>query len=187
MPLSILPGTTIETQLYPGAADSILTPLFYSGGLVLSQVCQLTGLEGYIIQNWIKRKFLTPPTGKKYTRRQLCRILIINILKEGFSLDQAAALLSYINGVLTSYDDDLIDDSQLYSYFVDCLASIDAAHISDPEHLTGCIQGVISLYQSTLRYAKDRLLMVLKIMVMSYHALLIKQQAVTLFNNLDYQ
>ena len=89
-----LPGTTVDTDLSAGIADKILTPMFYSGGLVLSQISQLTGLEGHVIQNWIKRGYLTAPQQKKYTRRQLCRILNINILKDLFTFSLITERLS---------------------------------------------------------------------------------------------
>ena len=41
---------------------------------MLSQVTQVTGLEPYIIQNWVRRGFLAPPKQRKYTRRQLDKI-----------------------------------------------------------------------------------------------------------------
>jgi NADH:ubiquinone oxidoreductase subunit C len=68
----ILPGTVLEVdQSRPEAADELFSSLFVTGGLVLSQVCQITGLEPYTVQNWVKRGFLTPPVKKKYNRRQL--------------------------------------------------------------------------------------------------------------------
>ena len=78
----ILPGTVLEVdQSRPEAADELFSSLFVTGGLVLSQVCQITGLEPYTVQNWVKRGFLTPPVKKKYNRRPLSRIIIINMLK----------------------------------------------------------------------------------------------------------
>lgn len=78
----ILPGTVLEVDgSRPEAADELFSSLFVTGGLVLSQVCQITGLEPYTVQNWVKRGFLTPPVKKKYNRRQLSRIIIINMLK----------------------------------------------------------------------------------------------------------
>ena len=48
----ILPGTVLEVdQSRPEAADELFSSLFVTGGLVLSQVCQITGLEPYTVQN----------------------------------------------------------------------------------------------------------------------------------------
>ena len=62
----ILPGTVLEVDgSRPEAADELFSSLFVTGGLVLSQVCQITGLEPYAVQNWVKRGFLAPPVKKK--------------------------------------------------------------------------------------------------------------------------
>ena len=61
----ILPGTVLEVDgSRPEAADELFSSLFVTGGLVLSQVCQITGLEPYAVQNWVKRGFLAPPVKK---------------------------------------------------------------------------------------------------------------------------
>ena len=118
----VLPGTTVEADLRrPDAADMLLSPLFLTGGLMLSQVSQLTGLEPYVIQNWVKRGFVSPPERKKYSRRQFCRILFINMLKDVLQLEKICQLLSYVNGALADESDDLVDDSYLYTCLVACL------------------------------------------------------------------
>jgi len=112
----VLPGTTVIADLRrQDAADAVLSPLFLTGGLVLSQVSQLTGLEPHVIQNWVKRGYLPPPQHKKYNRRQFCRILIFNMLKDALHLEQICKLISAFNGTLSDETDDLIDDSYLYS------------------------------------------------------------------------
>ena len=75
-----LPGTVLSVDAdRPQAAEEVFSSLFLAGRLVLSQVTQVTGLEPYIIQNWVRRGFLAPPKQRKYTRRQLSRILMINV------------------------------------------------------------------------------------------------------------
>ena len=78
----IIPGTVLRGE--GGEAEHIealFQPMFLAGGMVLSQVASLTGLEPYIVQNWVKRGFLAPPQNKRYSLRQLCRILNINSLR----------------------------------------------------------------------------------------------------------
>ena len=119
----VLPGTTIPADLaQEDAAASLLDPMFLSGGLMLSQVARLTGLEPYVIQNWVRRGFVPPPRSKRYGYGQFCRIAIINMLKDALQLDRICALLSYVNGQLDDESDDLIDDVQLYRYLV-CLVA----------------------------------------------------------------
>ena len=57
-----LPGTTIAVDWNrPEEAETLLNSLFLAGGLMLSQVASLTGLEPYVIQNWVRRGFVAPP------------------------------------------------------------------------------------------------------------------------------
>ena len=72
----ILPGTVLEMDREEAdQAEARISALFLAGGMVLSQVTDLTGLEPYTVQNWVKRGFLPPPVRKRYSRRQLCRII----------------------------------------------------------------------------------------------------------------
>jgi len=180
-----LPGTTIEAVLEPGAADRQLTPLFSCGGLVLSQVCQLTGLEGYTIQNWIKRKFLSPPVKKKYTRYQLCRIFNINLLKDTFTLEQAVTLLGNINGSFDDTAGDLIDDSRLYAYLVDCLAALSFSDGLDLSRAGETVRAITADYRSPHRGAEIRLWLVLEIMLTACQAQQIHRRAQEMFGRLD--
>ena len=51
-----LPGTTIAVDWNrPAEAETLLNSLFLAGGLMLSQVARLTGLEPYVIQKWPRR------------------------------------------------------------------------------------------------------------------------------------
>ena len=60
-----LPGTTIAVDWNkPEEAETLLNSLFLAGGLMLSQVASLTGLEPYVIQNWVRRGFVAPPERK---------------------------------------------------------------------------------------------------------------------------
>lgn len=80
--------------------------------------CQITGLEPYAVQNWVKRGFLAPPVKKKYNRRQLSRIIIINMLKTALPMESICRILSYVNGQLDDESDDIIDDSVMYLIFL---------------------------------------------------------------------
>ena len=56
-----LPGTTIAVDWNrPEEAETLLNSLFFGRGLMLSQVASLTGLEPYVIQNWVRRGFCGP-------------------------------------------------------------------------------------------------------------------------------
>ncbi|HML45801.1 MAG TPA: DUF1836 domain-containing protein, partial [Clostridia bacterium] len=72
-------------------------------------------LEAYTIQNWVRRGFISPPEHKRYSKRQFCRIALINALKDCMQMDSVTRLLTYINGNLSDESDDLIDDTLLYA------------------------------------------------------------------------
>ena len=115
----VLPGTVIEAKLEDAdRAQELFRSMFLPGGMVLGQVSNLSGLEPYMIQNWVKRGFLSPPKGKRYSLRQLCRILNINMLRGALPMEKICGLLTYVNGHLNDESDDLIDDSELYFTFV---------------------------------------------------------------------
>jgi len=197
-----LPGSTIEANVSYDGADKILTPMFYSGGLVLSQVAQLTGLEGYIIQNWIKRKYIMPPFNKKYSRNQLCRIFIINTLKHCFTLDQIITILNYVNNSAKGepqyaggFADDgllineaVISDSDLYIYFINVLTSLRTEDNDGlrTNNLDDAIAGATSEYAQSSKHARNRLADVLKIMIAAYASYEIKENAVESYAKLDF-
>lgn len=52
-------------------------------------------LTATMINNYVKKGVITPPTKKKYRRGQIANILIIAILKSVFSLDEIAAGIDY--------------------------------------------------------------------------------------------
>lgn len=128
----ILPGTVLEMDR--GEADQAeakISALFLAGGMVLSQVTDLTGLEPYTVQNWVKRGFLPPPVRKRYSRRQLCRIININMLKNILPMETICGLLGYVNGALNDESDDLIDDAELYFLFVRLAARTDTGAVTE--------------------------------------------------------
>ena len=115
----IIPGTTIQADREEARyIENQFTAMFLGGGIMLSQVTEITGLEPYTVQNWVKRGFLTSPDHKRYNLNQLCRIIHINMLKKVLPMEQIVGLLGHINGKLGDTSDDLIDDSQLYFMFV---------------------------------------------------------------------
>ena len=114
-----IPGTVLTATPERAAhMEEQFRAMFLGGGMVLSQVAAVTGLEPYTIQNWVKRGFLTKPVAKRYTLRQLCRIININMLKSALPMEDICGLLQYINGNLSDESDDLIDDATLYFLFV---------------------------------------------------------------------
>ena len=170
----ILPGTVLtlprqEAEL----VEDRLKALFLAGGISLSQVVGLTGLEPYAVQNWVKRGFLSPPVNKRYSLNQLSRILTINMLKSVLPMERICGLLGYINGHLEDESDDIIDDSRLYFLFV----SLAARAKEVDRDRDGLLERYLADYEEPFPGAKDRIKTVLKIMLTAYLAARMQQEA----------
>ncbi len=117
------PGTVVEcSALNKGSSRVLFDGIFATGGITLSQICIMTGLEPYLVQNWVKRGFLTSPVGRVYSREQFARIIIINMLRQVLQIDRICGLIKVISGVPNDKSDDLISDDELYHIYVDMLS-----------------------------------------------------------------
>ncbi|MBR0231796.1 MAG: DUF1836 domain-containing protein [Clostridia bacterium] len=180
-----LPGTTIEIPVQNGdSARKLLDNVFMAGGLVLSQVSGLTGLEPYMVQNWIKRGFLAPPQHKKYSRRQFCRVAIINMLRDVLQIEKITNLLSYINGRLDDESDDIIDDSELYLYCIDALNGMESERVT-PETVRARAEESVKDFEEPFPGAKRRLVKVLEVVIYAHFAAAMRTRAEDVINTLD--
>lgn len=181
-----LPGTVLSVDAdRPQAAEEVFSSLFLAGGLVLSQVTQVTGLEPYIIQNWVRRGFLAPPKQRKYTRRQLSRILMINALKSTLSIEQICKLLSYINGALDDEGDDTIDDTELYGAFVLVAGSVQKHGLTSESEMNRLIADGLKDYKESIPGAKERIEQALRIMITAWRAAQLQTKAQSMMNALQ--
>lgn len=172
----IIPGTTLSGKREDAAfIEEQFKGMFFGGGIVLSQVAAVTGLEPYTIQNWVKRGFLTGPDHKRYTLNQLCRIININMLKSALALENICGLLEYINGDLDDDSDDLIDDARLYFFFVRLAAR--ARHIGGTQSWDDALEEVTADYHETVPGARQKLITVLRIMLTAWVAAQLRLQA----------
>ena len=180
-----LPGTVLSVDAdRPQAAEEFFSSLFLAGGLVLSQVTQVTGLEPYIIQNWVRRGFLAPPKQRKYTRRQLSRILMINALKSTLSIEQICKLLSYINGALDDEGDDTIDDTELYGAFVLVAGNVQKHDLTSESEMNRLIADGLKDYKEPIPGAKERIEQALRIMITAWRAAQLQTKAQSMMNAL---
>lgn len=163
----IIPGTVLTANKDAVAyIEAQFNSMFLGGGMVLSQVAGVTGLETYTVQNWVKRGFLSPPERKKYTLNQLCRIININMLKNVLPMERICGMLSYINGDLDDDSDDIIDDSKLYFMFVRLAAHYRVMH--NTEGRDAYIEKELEHYREPVPGAKDRVKTVLCIMLTAW-------------------
>jgi hypothetical protein len=153
------------------------------GGILLCQVCTITGLEPYTVQNWVKRGFLPPPEQKRYNLNQLCRIININMLKRTLLMEQIVGLLGYINGSLTDTSDDIIDDSKLYFMFVRLAAHYRVMHNESGRDTL--IAQELKDYIEPVPGAKERVANVLRIMLTAWAAARLQQAAEQMLKEIE--
>lgn len=179
-----IPGTVLQIPRKDAERiDEIFSSIFLAGDLLLGQVSGLSGLEPYTVQNWVKRGLLPPPQRKRYTQRQLCRILNINMLKGVLPMERICSMLSYINGHLDDESDDTIDDSQLYFMFVRLAARArELQHRKDREDL---LEAYLADYAEPVPGAKERVRAVLNIMLTAWLAARLQQAAETMLDQLS--
>ena len=180
-----IPGTVLTGQREnPEATVEQLRAMFLAGGIVGSQVAAITGLEPHAIQNWVKRGFLSPPQAKRYTLRQLCRIMTINMLRNALPMEKICSLLSYINGRLDDESDDSISDTQLYFAFVTVAARY-TGMVEDEQAMMRCIRQSLPDYQEPFPGARERGEKVLAVMLMAWTAGYLRQMADKRFDQLN--
>ena len=172
----LIPGTVLSAEREDAQyIENQFTSMFFGGGMVLSQVAGVTGLEPYTVQNWVKRELLPPPDHKRYDMNQLCRIININMLKNVLPMERICGLLTYINGDLDDASDDIIDDAKLYFMFVKLAAGFST--MQNPAGRDAAIDAVLSDYAEPVPGARERVRKVLCIMLTAWAAAQLQQAA----------
>ena len=161
-----LPGTT-ATHVAPGEKGfaKIQMLLEAAGGLSLSQVCVVTGLEGTTIQNWVKRGWVAHPKRKKYEEIHIARVLLINALKDCIKLEHIAQLLTYVNGLPENPSDEIIKESVLYNYLCDALQKLGQVDDLSRGGVESVVDVVIKDYKGPKPHARARIRKALAVMI----------------------
>ena len=179
-----LPGTAVEVEegrLKFGFAN--LAKLFsVTGGLTLSQICEIAGVELTTVQNWIKRGWVAHPEQKRYRENHLARIIILNMLRSSFQLEKIAVVLRYINGSADDRSDDIIPDSTLYSHLCVIIERVLAENLTDEKDVHACVDDCIREYDEPFEGAREKLVTALTVMTLAYIASEIKRKAETLYD-----
>lgn len=162
-----IPGTALRGRRGE-VEDSIrqIEGMFLGGGMIRSQLASVSGVEAHDIQNWVKRGFLPSPVNKRYSCRQFCRIVIINMLRSAMPMEKICSLLSYVNGELDDESDDLIDDTVLYFMFLRLAAQ--AGSIGGRDNWDVAIAEILKDYREPVPGAKERIDRVLRIMLTAW-------------------
>ncbi|MBQ8683929.1 MAG: DUF1836 domain-containing protein [Clostridia bacterium] len=172
-----LPGTNIEVStLKAGTSRTLFDGLFAAGGISLSQVAVMTGLEPHVIQNWVKRGFVSSPVRRQYSKNQFSRIVIINMLRESLQLEHICETLAYINGDLTDELDDIISDSELYHTYTDMIADSDGPTLNR-KIAQQLAERTAAAYPEPFPGAGKRLAKTLQVMAYAHGAALARQAA----------
>ena len=178
-----IPGTVLEIRRADAdRVNGLFQSMFLTGGMVLSQVSNISGLESYAVQNWVKRGFLSPPRQKRYDMDQVCRILTINAFKTVLPMERICSLLSYVNGQLDNESDDMIDDSDLYFIFVGLAAK--TKELYRAEDREAVLDNALADYQEPVPGAKNRVKETLRIMLTAWLAARMTQEAERMLSQL---
>ncbi len=179
------PGTTIEVlELKKSSSRQLFDGIFATGGLTLSQVSLMTGLEPYLIQNWVKRGFVGSPKKRVYSRNQFSRIVIINMLREALQIEKICDLIRVISGVLDDESDDLISADELYHTYVDLLAE-NRIDLSNKSSVLAASDLAASGYAKNDADAQKRISKILQIMLYAHAAAGLRKKADEIFSTLN--
>ena len=176
---ALIPGTKLnKADMGNVTGLEFLSKVFYiSEGVMLSQIREVSGIDGSTLQNWTKRGWVANARLKKYNIDQVAHILIINMLRSCIQLDHIAFLLQYINGKIDDTSDDIIRDSVLYDYICRILETLTRKDVATKASITEVIRDQISDYKEAMAGARDRLANALEIIVTAYYAALIKNSS----------
>jgi hypothetical protein len=174
----LIPGTILNRKdMGDVTGMEFLKKIFYiSDGVMLTQIREISGIDGSTLQNWTKRGWVANARLKRYNIDQVAHILIINMLRSCMQLDKIAFLVSYINGRVYDESDDIIRDSQLYDYICRILDKLMKAGEISPDSTTlkSTIEKITSDYEEKVTGARKRLNTALEIIIIAYYASIIK-------------
>ena len=178
-----IPGTVLKKSDFDGVSGmEFLNKIFFvSSGLMLGQIREISGVDGSTLQNWVKRGWLGNTVNKRYSKEQLARILIINMLRSTMMLEKIDFILHYINGMIDDTSDDIISEAELYGYICDIYDRYSEKEYSTAEELRNMIRTTTAeKYIEPCEGAKQRLDSALEIIIVAYFA----SSAATLANGL---
>ncbi len=173
--MKCIPGTVLDVSKTGGATgEDFLSKIFYiSDGIMLSYIREITGIDGTTLQNWVKRGWVLNPKNKLYSKEQLARILIINMVRDTMQLSKISYLLQYINGDIESTCDDIILESKLYDYICRTIKEYSETSCE----LDDVIYNITKDYKECFTGAAQRLRKAIKIILLSYEAAAYKNMA----------
>ena len=183
---ALIPGTRLrKVEMGNVTGMEFLSKVFFiSEGVMLSQIREVSGIDGSTLQNWTKRGWVANARLKKYDIDQVAHILIINMLRSCIQLVRIAFLLQYINGRIDDTSDDIIRDSVLYDYICRILERLGEHETCTMVTIKAVIDEQLVDYEEAAPGARERLSHALEIIVVAYYAALIKRRSDELLTDL---
>ena len=181
-----VPGTTLKySEQARDSAFSLVSPVLEAtGGLTLSQLSKLTGLEGSTIQNWIKRGWVSSTKGKKYSEKQVVRILLINMLRGSMKLEDIAKLMRYVNGDVEDTSDDIIADVNLYNILCRIIFTAEEVGAFETAAVKKLIDKELEVTAKNAGPEAEKLQKAIFVMVMAYRSAFLKQEMETVLKDI---
>ncbi|MBQ8212714.1 MAG: DUF1836 domain-containing protein [Clostridia bacterium] len=183
----LIPGTKLKQSDMDGLTglEFLKKVFFISDGVMLTQIRDISGIDSSTLQNWTKRGWVVNSKLKKYDIDQVAHILIINMLRSCMQLDKIDFLIHYINGEVGNASDDIIRDSELYDYICRILNHMMNSGTCDLSSFREYISEITDDYVEPMEGARERLNKALEVILVTYYAALIKQQATKLMEAIE--
>lgn len=183
----LIPGTKLKQSDMDGLTglEFLKKVFFVSNGVMLTQIRDISGIDSSTLQNWTKRGWVVNSKLKKYDIDQVAHILIINMLRSCMQLDKIDFLIHYINGEVGNESDDIIRDSVLYDYICRILNHMMNSGTCDLSSFRDYISEITDDYVEPMEGARERLNKALEVILVTYYAALIKQQATKLMEAIE--
>ena len=183
---NLIPGTILNRKSMGNVTGmEFLSKIFYiSDGIMLTQIREISGIDGSTLQNWTKRGWVANSKFKKYDINQVAHILIINMLRSCMQLDKIAYLIEYINGKVDDQSDDIIEDAVLYDYICRILDKLMSYDVCSLGSIREAIDEETAEYEEAMEGARERLSQALEIIIVAYYASIIKKHSDSLVESL---
>lgn len=175
-----IPGTNISYKDYDEIFENYRRMVSMTGGLSLSQICTITGLQTSTIQNWVKRSYVPHPENKKYYERHISRILLIASLKDCMNIEEIGKLMILINGDTDDTSDDIVSETKLYDYLCKIIQTLSFDDLKE-ESIDKLINKIIKKESAN----KNKLFLALKTMTYAYISGITSQKTNILLKELE--
>ena len=170
--IKYIPGTVLDFDSKRNScAFDVIKPFFaFTNGITLAQVRELTGLETSTIQNWVKRGWVPSPINKRYGKRQIVRIMLINSIRRSMKIENVINLMTYINGDVEDTSDDVVSDEILFNEFCKAAYMCDTSHTCDFDVIKTIISEQVTHIPDLDETGKTKLQKTLQVMTLAFLA-----------------